>query len=145
MKDKIKIPLYLSIASFFLSSMTVWFTSFGVTFAADGNPTLLYILAVSFWLFFILGFVFLRPISKQRKQDRTFKSKSGIGLFRFFSNKPAIVFDALLIAGALALILSFIFPAMPEWMITAATFTLVFSAEMHGVFNGSNYEYFNEN
>ena len=138
-----KSPLYLSIASFFISSMTIWFTSLGVTLSAGGNRTLLYIFAVTFWLFFILGFVFLRPIGKQRKKDRQYKGKSGIGLLRFFSNKPALVFDSLLIAGALALILAFIFPKLPGWMITAATFTLVFSAEMHGIFNGNNYEYLN--
>ena len=140
MKAINKTPFYISVVSFFISSMTIWFMPFG-SFEQDGKQTLAFILAAVFWLFFISGFVFMLPISKQRKRDRSFKSKSGIALLRFFSNKPALVFDALLIAGIFVLLLTFIFRTMPGWITLAATFTAVFSLEMHGLFNGRNYEY----
>ena len=133
-------PLYPSIFSFFISSMTVWFMPLG-SFEQDGKQTLAYILAAAFWLFFVLGFVFLHPVSKQRKKDRKYKGKNGIALLRFFSNKPAQVFDALLIVGIFTLILTFVIPSLPGWVTLAATFTALFSAEMHGVFNGKNYAY----
>ena len=111
------------------------------SFQQDGNQTLAYILAAAFWSFFIMGFVFMRPVGKQRKKDRKYRNKGGISLFRFFSNKPAIVFDGLLIAGVLTLILTFVIQTLPGWVTLAAIFTALFSAEMHGVFNGRNYEY----
>jgi len=113
------------------------------SFQQDGKQTLAFVLALAFWLFFIMVFVFLLPVSKRRKQDRKYRSKGGIGLLRFFSNKPAIVFDALLIAGIIALILTFIIPPLPGWITTAAIFTAVFFLEMHGLFNGRNYAYLN--
>ena len=140
MREKNRNPLYLSVISFFISSMTVWFMPYG-SFQQDGNQTLAYILAAAFWLFFVLGFVFLRPVSRQRKKDRKYKSNGGIALLRFFSNKSALIFDALLIAGIFTLILTFVIPTLPGWITTAAIFTALFSAEMHGVFNGRNYEY----
>jgi len=135
-----KTPLYLSIISFFISSMTIWLMPFDF-FGQDENQTFAMILALVFWLFFILGFIFLCPVSRQRKRDRQYKGKSGIGLLRFFSNKSAIVFDALLIVGSAALVLSFIFPSLPGWITLAAIFTAVFSLEMHGIINGKNYAY----
>ena len=111
------------------------------SFGQEGKQTLAVILALVFWLFFILGFVFLLPIKRQRMKDRQYRRKSGITLLRFFSTGPAIVCDALLIAGIVMLILNFIIPAMPGLITLAATFTVVFSLEMHGIFNGKNFEY----
>ena len=111
------------------------------SFQKDGKQTLAFILAAIFWLGFIMGFVFMRPISKQRKKDRKYRIKNRRPLLRFLSNKPALVSDALLIAGIFILLLTFIFPAMPGWITLTATFTMVFSLEMHGLFNGRNYEY----
>ena len=140
MKATNKTSFYLSVISFLISSVTILFMPFG-SFEQDGKQTLAFILAIVFWLFFILGFVFLLPISKQRKSDKNFKSKGGIGLLRFFSNKPAMIADGLMIAGIIALILTFIIPTLPGWITLVATFTAVFFLEMHGIFNGMNYEY----
>jgi multisubunit Na+/H+ antiporter MnhB subunit len=113
------------------------------SFEQEGKQALSAILAAVFWLFFALGFVFLRPISRQRKKDRQYRDNRGFALFQFFSNRPALVFDILLIAGIAALVLTFTVPSLPlpGWTTLAATFTAVFSLEMHGVFNGKNYAY----
>ena len=130
--------LCLSIISFLLSSMTIWFMPYA---SASEDNTALYALAGLFWLGFILGLVFLLPISKRRKADRKYREKKALPppLFRFFSNKPATLFDVLLIVGVVVLCLTFIIRAMPEWVTLTATFTAVFSVEMHGVFNGRGY------
>ena len=136
-----KTPLYLSIGSFLLSSAAILFMPWASFEQEGGKRAGAYILALAFWLFFIMGLVFLRPVSERRKKDKSYRSKSGTALLRFFSNKPALVFDALLIAGIFVLLLAFIVRAVPGWITLAATFTAVFSLEMHGLFNGENYKY----
>ena len=129
--------LYYSIISFFTSSMTVWFMP-GAS-AGESNSAL-YVLAGVFWLGFIAGIVFLLPINKGRKADKKYREKQGLPpLLRFFSNKPALVFDVLMIVGVVTICLAFVIRSMPEWVLLAATFTAVFSVEMHGVFNGRGY------
>ena len=131
-------PIIRSIISFLLSSMTIWFMPLA---SQDGISTLSYVLAMLFWLFFIVGFLFLRPISRRRKNDRKYKRKSRFALIRFFSNRPAQIFDALMIAGLITVILSLIIHTIPDWITFPAVFVFVFSLEMHGIFNGKNYEY----
>ncbi|MCL2638031.1 MAG: hypothetical protein FWD48_06620 [Oscillospiraceae bacterium] len=125
--------LYLSIISFFISSMTIWFMPY---------ESLRIILGGVFWFGLILGFAFLSPIGKKRKNDGKYTKQSGIILFRFFKNKPASIFDVTLIISAAAAAVSFAAPAMPQVFSFGAMFGLVFSLEMHGVFNGKNYEYY---
>ena len=120
--------------------MTIWFMPLA---SKDGISALSYVLAVLFWLFFILGFIFLRPISRRRKSDRKYRKKGGFALIRFFSNRPAQIFDVLMIAGLITVILSLIIHTIPDWITFPAVFVFVFSLEMHGIFNGKNYEYMN--
>ena len=133
----------LSVVSFFISSFTILFMPYG-SFETDSGTLLAYFLAIVFWLFFILGFIFLIPVSKRRKSDKRYRRRSSFALLRFFSNRPAGVFDILLILGAATLIISLFFiRTLPGWVTLAATFTTVLSLEMHGLFNGRNYEYLN--
>ena len=113
-----------------------------VSFDSAENSYLAYILAGAFWLFFISGFLCLIPVSAHRKWDKKIKKKKGVAFFRFFRNKPAVIFDVLMISGIITLILSvLIIRTAPGWVTLAGTFTTVLSLEMHGLFNGRNYEY----
>ena len=140
MKSPNKRSFYFSAVSFFLSSAAIWFMPLA-SFEAEGLGALSYILAAVFWIFFALGFIFLRTVSNQRKKDKSYRNKSGIAFLRFFSNKPALIFDALLIAGVITLSLTFIIRNLPGPLMLGGTFATVFSLEMHGLFNGRNYEW----
>jgi len=112
------------------------------SFESENGSFLAYFLASAFWLFFILGFLFLLPVNVHRKKDRRLRRRSGIAFFSFFRNKPAAVFDIFLIIGIIMLVVSLmIIRTMPGWVTLAGTFITVFSLEMHGLFNGKNYEY----
>ena len=118
--------------------MTIWFMPFA---SKDGISTFAYILAVLFWVFFVFGVCFLSTVSKRRKNDRKYRQKGSFTFIRFFSNRPAQIFDTLLIVGLATVILSSIIRTMPGWITLPAVFISMFSLEMHGLFNGKNYEY----
>ena len=123
--------------------MTVWFMPMA-SFEQEESITLAYILAAVFWLGLILGVVFHLLVSRDRKRDINYKSEKGLPLLRFFSNRPANVFDALLIAGVVTLASSFFISSFPQWLTTTAIFASAFGFEMHGVFNSKNYKYAHE-
>jgi sterol desaturase/sphingolipid hydroxylase (fatty acid hydroxylase superfamily) len=104
--------------------------------------TLGFVLGVVFWLGILGGVLFMRPISKKRKSDVEYnKIERKITFFRFFRNKPAILSDVLLIISVVVVIAMFIAPTPPQIVLYRSIFGLVFSVEMHDVFNGRNYEY----
>ena len=136
-----KIMFLLSVISFFISSSAIIFMPLG-SFEPGVNNVLAFSLAVAFWLFFILGFVFVLILNRLRKKDITFARIDGIIFLRFFQNKPATVFDLWLIAGVLTLVIyTFIIRTLPGTIVLAGTFITVFSLEMHGLFNGKNYQW----
>ncbi|MCL1867001.1 MAG: hypothetical protein FWF82_06295 [Oscillospiraceae bacterium] len=153
----IKKWLFFSVISFFLSSLAI-FIALNIQ-----EDTLTVISGVVFWLGFIAGLVFLIPIQKQRKRDPKYKGDDKRLLFlRFFRNKPAIIFDILLIIGAFLLILfhadmillklkafaileylpsNAAFISVRDILSPIAFFAFLYSLEMHFLFNGKNYEY----
>jgi len=140
-KKKYKVLFWLSVVSFFISSATILFMPLG-SFEPDGNVILAYILASVFWLFFALGLLFVILLSRCRRKDITSARMSGIVFLRFFKNTFATVFDLLLFVGTITLVLSLlIIRTLPSEVILAGTFITVLTLEMHGLFNGKNYEW----
>jgi len=135
--------IHCSIFAFFLSSMTVWFMPMA-SFEQEESIIFAYILAAVFWLGLVLGVVFQLLVSRDRKRDINYNDERGLPLLRFFSNRPAKFFDALLIAGVVTLVSSFFIGSFPQWLTTAAIFASAFGFEMHGVFNSKNYKYARE-
>ena len=124
--------LYLSIISFFLSSMTIWFMP---------QKSLQLILAAVFWLGLIAGFLFQLPISKARKADRKYREKPTLKRFRVFSNKPAIAADVVFLVSVVVAIVGAAVTKIPDIVPFGGVFGIVFSLEMHGIFNGRSYEW----
>ena len=122
--------LVLSVLSFFLSAMTIWFMPY---------ESLKIILGGVFWAGFFMGLLFQLPISKARKADKKHAKKRRLA----FSNKPAIFFDVLLILSSAAVYASLTTTGLPQLFSFGSMFALVFSLEMHGLFNGKNYQYLN--
>jgi len=138
-----KVLFILSAVTFFISSAAILFMPFS-SFEQDGDVLLAYILAIVFWTFLLFGIVFILIVGKQRRKDLLFSltGKGRIVFLRSFKNKPAIVFDVLLIVGILSLVVSLlVIRTLPSWLTLAGTFTSVFSLEMHALLNGKSYEW----
>ena len=140
--------LCLSVISFCLSSLAILISIYTIFSNEQGNMTVIY--GAVFWAGFIAGFVFQIPIQRKRKRDSRYKRVDKRFLFlRFFRNKPAIVFDILLILGAFILVLCTamfflkvaVFTVIGNMLTPAAVFAVLLSLEMHCLFNGKNYEY----
>lgn len=89
-----------------------------------------------FWISFICGYLTLILANKQCKKINGSISTGKVGLFRFFSNKYAIVFDMLMIISFIALILMAIFGKSHYYIIFFILAILVLSINMHCIFNG---------
>jgi hypothetical protein len=128
LKISVKQWFTLSVAAFAASSLSILL----VPAAAGGAPFAI-VLGGIIWLGLILGFVFLIPVGKQRKRDKTYKNTGGPPFLRFFKNPIAKGFDiALFVSPVLVLLFrSSVF----------GIFVLTFALQMHGLFNGKNYEY----
>jgi len=116
------------------------------SFEPDGNVILAYSLAILFWLFLALGFFFVRLLGRWRVKNTKSAPIGGILFLRFFKNRISIVFDLLLIVGIITLVTSMtLIRTLPAAVTLAGTFTTVLSLEMHGLFNGKNYEWLYKN
>lgn len=145
--DKNPIYLYLSIAVFYISSFSISFMPSVFDETGRRSNTAANTLAILFWAGIVLGIVLTLIVRKKRMWDvkwnenylKTRKRRVPVFL-HFFSNKPAIVFDSLLIAGSIALITSGVL-LIPEGLVWIFVFLTVFSLEMHCIFNGLNYKW----
>jgi len=124
--------LYLSIISFFISSVTIWFMP---------QEPLRLILAIVFWLGLIAGFLFQLPISKARKADCKCKEKPTLKRLQIFRNKPAIASDVALFVCLIISVVGVSVTKIPDIAAFGGVFGIVFSLELHGIFNGRNYEW----
>lgn len=133
----LRILLYFSIGSFLLSSLMIWFMPFS-SFEVGEEKSFAYTIAIFFWLFMFIGFIFLYLINAKREKA---KFKSNKNFLSFFSNKPVTIFDSLIVVALIMFALGAVIKTIPNMWISAALFTIIFSLEMHGIFAGKNYEY----
>lgn len=132
----------LSAISFLLMSSTTLIMPF-----ADANANSLRITGAAFWLFLIAGLLFNLLSDRAQKAyqkelpEKAEKMDGRVGFFSFFSNVPASICDAVLLAGVLAAVCMGLF--RPALMTTYAAFVLLFfitlSLCMHCLFNGKKY------
>ena len=133
--------LYAQIAAFGASSLALAFAGLTNDVTRGGRIGNVFI-GIVFWLGLAGGIVLSVLLSKQRKAAGADEGK--IGIINFFSNKPAIVFDCLMIVSCIA---SIVFLVLQSQIfigyISIALF--FFSLEMHCVLNGKNYKYITSN
>jgi hypothetical protein len=139
---KAKVVFYISAACFLLSSTAV----FAIPFMENTEGLSKIIIGIVFWLFLILGSLmfFILPISKlNAKRDKVGKQAMSRGqptFLIFWRNLYAIIFDGLLTLSIIANII-FVFISTPQFVQSIAIFLLLFSIEMHLIFNSNRYEY----
>ncbi|WBY64029.1 DUF1295 domain-containing protein [Thermocaproicibacter melissae] len=146
MKSDVKRNLFfiLSAISFLLMSATILVMPF-----AYENEIELKATGTAFWLFLILGFLFNFLSDRAQKAyqkelpENAEKMEGRVGLLSFFSNIPASISDAVLLAGILAAFCMELF--RPSLTTTYAVYVLLFfillSFCMHCLFNGKKFRF----
>lgn len=129
--------LLTEISMFFLSDLGLFLSQFVVKSGGQTNRIIAVISGVLFWMGLIIAIVF----GLLQKKMITNKDKDNkITLIKFFSNKPAFVFDVLLVVSFVAFVICMSINRMSN--IATIIFSIfIFSFEMHCVFNGKNYKY----
>lgn len=131
------------VTSLFMVSMSLILMSFCST-ENEPNKAIAIITGIFFWIGVIgTGMAFILMNMKRMKNEKMKKVKTdirNIGLFRFFSNTYAKVFDIIMILslGTLIVVLAVVENTSIQLIIMAI---FVFSFGMHCILNGINYKY----
>lgn len=131
------------VTALFMMSMSLILMSFCGT-ENESNRALTIVTGIFFWCGFIGTITtFILMNMSRRKSEKPVSGKNGIlniGLFRFFSNTFAGVFDVIMILSLCVFIVALIAADnIPVQLIIMAIF--VFSFGMHCILNGINYKY----
>ncbi len=129
--------LLIEISMFLLSDIGLFLSQFVIKSGGQTNRIIAIISGVLFWIGLIIAIVF-GLLQNKTTTNKDINNK--IGLISFFSNKPAFVFDVILIVSFIAFVICLIINRMSN--IATIIFSIfIFSFEMHCVFNGKNYKY----
>lgn len=125
---------------FFLSC--VFMTLLAITILFMPFEKFLYINGIAFWVFILSGYILLTILntSRRRNEDKE-KDKRLPGVIRFFSNPLARVFDGMFILSLLVFIIYQYTNHIDGYISYVILSIIVFSFQMHSMFNGKNYDY----
>lgn len=143
--NQIKRRYWVSVFSLFCHSATFLLMPFA-TNNAESNKLLLLIIGLLFWISLIVGYFSLFVANKKRKYfiNRKLGGNTSmdcnIGLITFFSSVPATVFDSMMFASIIALIIIYFTGAINHYRTYVMISILVFSLNMHCLFNGRIYK-----
>lgn len=129
--------LLTEISMFFLSDLGLFLSQFVVKSDGQTNRIIAVISGLLFWMGLIIAIVF--GLLQNKMITNKYKDNK-IALIKFFSNKPAFVFDVLLVVSFVAFVICMIINRMSN-IATIFFSVFIFSFEMHCVFNGKNYKY----
>lgn len=137
-------------AIFFLSIMAMTFLFMPVVVkAGEYNQMVVVLLGMIFWISAIIGYLMITVAEHERKWfinhrlDGNLKMNCRSGVTTFFANIPATVFDVMMIASFLVLIVIGFTELKNEYVSYVLLFFLVLSLNMHCLFNGRIYKLIN--
>ena len=140
------IVLYISIACFFLMSLSFLFMP--IDTSTQNYKLVNALTGIFYWVFLILGCVTQVILSKMRKkwliENRIKKyelRRQKIGMLSFMKNKYGLVADILLLVSIIGLIVASIVTEGIGYICYIFMATLVFSFCMHCILNGKIYYY----
>ena len=133
---KMIIFLLLSVVLLFIGSASIVFMPLSSNISNAEFKLPVIINGLVFWISFIFGYLSLALANSQCKKINCEKVKRKAGLFCFFSNRYAKVFDVLMVVSFIALVLMMIFGKTLYYVIFIILALLVFSINMHCIFNG---------
>ena len=146
-KKKEWVILILSIVCFFVLSVSFLFMPFENTRAEEGFSIISHLSGLAFWISLLLAVVFqiwlavCRRKSHRKNRTRSLNCVSKAGVFSFFKNKTAKVFDYLMIASFTAFIAAMLITRGTGYICYVLVSVFVFSFCMHCIFNGKIYAY----
>ncbi|MBU3112354.1 hypothetical protein [Clostridium lacusfryxellense] len=136
------------IIGFLVSSTMVFLIPFASFKGSGVSFVLAYVIGGGFWLGLLISLIFMTILDSHRR-NRINKKKAGnknrknkaVAIIKFFSNKPATFFDWIFIISIISEITILVLKSTNQLLTITVLFLLVFSFEMHCVFNGKNYLY----
>ena len=102
-----------------------------------------YAVGILFWSGLITGLIFTVLLGNKRKKAG-FKGYTLPGIFNFFKNVKAKVFDVLMVFNVIMLLISSNLLGMYHNLSVLFLSLTCFSFYMHSIFNGNNYAYVNK-
>lgn len=149
MFEKFKREFCMSIIFSFIMSISILFIPITDVFSENVGKIMFYVIGVVFWLSLVVSQVFFWIANRERRLLANKLSKKEIeklntnrvGLFETFQNRKATIADSIAILSLLLVAVALIFKIKNEWIILISVSLLIFSFNMHCIFNGVNYRY----
>ncbi|MGN0517994.1 MAG: hypothetical protein ACI4II_04640 [Acutalibacteraceae bacterium] len=139
----------LSCICLVISSLSLLGVAKGSFNEFDGSRAIAFAVALTFWIGLILGYILLCVVNSHRKKYEAGKKNrrktTGCGLIRFFSNGAAMVVDSILIITLVLFILFRVLSNISIYFDLTVIALLICSIHLHGLFNGKNFRYINQN
>lgn len=131
--------LQLAIISFALSSISILLMPISSDKAQAGDFKMLYILGGSFWMLTLMGYIITIILHIKAKRITKVNINYKTGVFRFFTNRPAKIADAIFIISIILLLAAHFTIDSSSYIICILLSLLVMSFHMHIVFNSRIY------
>lgn len=137
---------YTSVISIGLSALSLSFIPFGSFAGSDFQRIIAYIIGIVFWLGIIVGYCLFIIVARTRKKSKKQKllpktENIRIGVLSFFKTFPGMIADIVCAISVVALIITVVFGNSSTWIVYVLVSVLIFSIQMHGIFNGINFVY----
>lgn len=116
------------------------------TFENNGSKGSRMLVGCIFWLPLLLGYILVILANLERKTfirsrlDGDISMQCHMGVVTFFSNTPAVIADATLLAGSIALVIIYFCDVANQYITYVMLAIVSFSLNMHGLFNGRIYK-----
>ena len=113
---------------------------------AISYPLMRMLVGCIFWLPLLLGYILVILANLERKTfirsrlDGDISMQCHMGVVTFFSNTPAVIADATLLAGSIALVIIYFCDVANQYITYVMLAIVSFSLNMHGLFNGRIYK-----
>ena len=137
--------LAVSCLSFLIFSVSFMIMPFESASAEDGFSIAAHLSGLMFWISLLIGVISQTVLVSRRSRRnivsrvRRTKDTQNIGMFCFFKNKLATVFDILSIISLIGLIVSLSYTRGIGFICYVFVSALVFSFSMHCILNGRVY------
>lgn len=137
---------WLAIGCMFGMSITVLFMPLATSMASATNRFSFIITGGVFWIFMIMGYILLFFAYREFKSfmyekfGRNTKLDGKPGFITFFANVPATIIDIIFPVSLIIIIIIQFTPLKSNYIVYVFLFLLIFSLNMHGMFNGRIYK-----
>lgn len=144
---RIKVGFWTATVFFLLNALTILIMPAAVGISQNTDSQVVLILLGSvFWSSLVAAYIIVYLANNNRKYfivqrlDRDISMGCHMGLITFFDNTPAAIVDTTMFASIIALIILFFSGAINDYITYVVIAILVFTLNMHSMFNGRIYK-----